>query len=103
MVSAPPSDPNDSDGDTVANGSDNCPTIGNTDQADDDGDSIGNACDPSSNGTNPGDTSGPVVDLGGTSTGGCAINGVGQIGGLLGTLLFLVPSLTGLAARRRKS
>lgn len=101
VVSAPPSDPNDSDGDTVPNASDNCPTIGNGDQADDDGDGIGNACDPSSNGSNPGDNSGPIVDLDGTST-GCALHGMGDIGGVLSSLLFLVPSLAGLAARRRK-
>jgi len=36
----------DSDGDGVADGSDNCPLVANTDQADRDGDGIGNMCDP---------------------------------------------------------
>ena len=101
VVSAPPSDPNDTDGDTVDNATDNCPTISNTDQADDDGDGIGNACDPSSNGSNPGDTSGPIVDLGGTST-GCSLHEIGNFGGVLSSLLFLLPSLLGLAARKRR-
>lgn len=35
----------DSDGDTIDDDSDNCPTVSNKDQADDDLDSIGNACD----------------------------------------------------------
>ena len=36
----------DSDGDGVANGSDNCPFDGNSDQLDSDGDLIGDTCDP---------------------------------------------------------
>ncbi len=36
----------DEDGDTVPNGSDNCPLIPNTDQLDTDGDGLGNLCDP---------------------------------------------------------
>ena len=35
----------DTDGDGVANGSDNCPTTANADQADDDSDGTGDACD----------------------------------------------------------
>ena len=35
----------DEDGDTVPNGSDNCPLIPNTDQLDTDGDGLGNLCD----------------------------------------------------------
>ena len=35
----------DEDGDTVPNGSDNCPLTPNTDQLDTDGDGLGNACD----------------------------------------------------------
>ena len=37
--------PADSDGDGVPDGSDNCPTIANLDQADFDGDGDGNLCD----------------------------------------------------------
>ncbi len=36
----------DEDGDTVPNGSDNCPLIPNTGQLDTDGDGLGNFCDP---------------------------------------------------------
>ena len=38
----------DTDGDGVADGSDNCPLDANTDQADADGDHLGNACDSNS-------------------------------------------------------
>ncbi len=39
-------DPNgDADSDGIKNGSDNCPTVSNPDQADEDGDHIGDACD----------------------------------------------------------
>jgi hypothetical protein len=38
------SDP-DTDGDGVADSTDNCPVVGNADQADNDADGIGNACD----------------------------------------------------------
>ena len=42
----PPSPkPSDRDGDGVADASDNCPDVWNTDQADADGDHVGNACD----------------------------------------------------------
>ncbi|WP_394844435.1 amidohydrolase family protein [Pendulispora brunnea] len=41
----PPIDANDTDGDGVANGKDNCPEQANTDQADGDGDGWGDACD----------------------------------------------------------
>lgn len=47
-VAPPDDDPSgDSDGDGVANGSDNCPTASNADQMDSDGDGLGNACDES--------------------------------------------------------
>ncbi len=41
----PVSDPDDLDGDGIANGDDNCPTVGNPAQRDDDGDGRGNGCD----------------------------------------------------------
>ncbi|HKQ47237.1 MAG TPA: thrombospondin type 3 repeat-containing protein [Phycisphaerae bacterium] len=43
---------NDADGDSVINNADNCPTVGNTDQADDDSDGVGNACDNCDNTAN---------------------------------------------------
>ena len=59
----------DGDGDGVADGRDNCPTVANPDQHDEDGDDIGNACDncPSvSNAdqanTGDSDTAGDVCD-----------------------------------------
>ncbi len=50
---APP-DPNDTDGDGVANADDNCPAISNVDQADADGDDHGDACDACPMAANPG-------------------------------------------------
>lgn len=38
-------DPNDLDGDHVANADDNCPRVFNADQHDEDGDAVGDACD----------------------------------------------------------
>ena len=40
----------DTDGDGVANGGDNCPTHSNADQLDQDGDGVGNACDADQDG-----------------------------------------------------
>jgi hypothetical protein len=47
-------DPNDRDGDGVANNTDNCPDLANADQADSDGDGKGNVCDTCPNASNPG-------------------------------------------------
>ncbi len=52
MCSSP--DPNDSDGDGVANLLDNCPTVPNAGQEDGDGDMKGDACDPCPTQPNPG-------------------------------------------------
>lgn len=41
----PDADPNDLDGDGLANAADNCPTRRNVDQHDEDGDGFGDACD----------------------------------------------------------
>ncbi|HKX12813.1 MAG TPA: thrombospondin type 3 repeat-containing protein, partial [bacterium] len=43
-------DPTDPDGDGIPNGTDNCPSVSNADQADLDGDNLGNACDPDADG-----------------------------------------------------
>ncbi len=102
VVSSPPSDPNDSDGDGIPNATDNCPTISNHDQADADGDGIGDACDPSSNGTSTGDNPLPPVNLDSGSNSACSLNGAGNLGGVLGSLLFLAPSLAALVARRKR-
>ena len=40
----------DIDGDTFTNAVDNCPLVGNSDQADTDGDGLGNVCDPDDDG-----------------------------------------------------
>lgn len=102
MVVGPPADPNDVDGDGVPNASDNCPSIANPDQADSDHDGIGDACDPTSQGTNPGDTGGPTVDLDSGSASACSLSQAGNLSGLFGSLLFAIPSLAGLGFRRRK-
>ena len=58
----------DDDGDGVANGEDNCPTVANDSQADDDGDGVGNECDNCRTSENPdqsdldGDGFGDVCD-----------------------------------------
>jgi hypothetical protein len=46
-------DPNDLDGDGVANAADNCPALPNMDQADDDSDDVGDLCDGCPGDTNP--------------------------------------------------
>jgi len=102
VVTAPPADPNDTDGDGVPNATDNCPTISNPDQADTDGDGIGDACDPSSNGTSNGNNPLPPVNVDSGSNSACSLNGAANLGGVLGSLLFLAPSLAGLLARRKR-
>jgi hypothetical protein len=74
----------DSDGDGVAEGADNCPTVPNADQADWDGDRLGNACDATP-GTAPTPvtptpvtpvpvTPTPITQPPGTTTPGCTAN-----------------------------
>lgn len=46
VIDADSNAPPDQDGDDVADGDDNCPAIGNPDQADEDGDLRGDVCDP---------------------------------------------------------
>jgi hypothetical protein len=53
--------PNDSDGDTVPNSMDNCPTVANTDQKDTDMDGKGDACDACPATANPGPLSCPAT------------------------------------------
>lgn len=48
-----PTPPVDSDGDGIADASDNCPTVANANQADGDGDLIGDVCDPCPADANP--------------------------------------------------
>ena len=45
---------NDSDNDQVADTSDNCPTVQNSDQADKDSDGLGDVCDNCPKDYNPG-------------------------------------------------
>ena len=58
----------DSDGDGIANVSDNCPLVANVDQTDTDGDGVGDACDNCPDNANPdqldtdGDTIGDICD-----------------------------------------
>lgn len=49
-----PADPNDVDGDAIANADDNCPGDHNVDQHDEDGDVLGDACDNCPTVINPG-------------------------------------------------
>jgi YVTN family beta-propeller protein len=61
----------DSDGDGVADSSDNCPSVSNPDQADSNGDGVGDACNtsPVSNaGTDQTVTAGTLVTLNGTGS-----------------------------------
>lgn len=54
--------PTDTDGDGVADGSDNCPTLSNADQADNDSDGIGNVCDSTPDGVADSDGDGVADD-----------------------------------------
>jgi hypothetical protein len=62
-----PAEPNDVDGDGIANASDNCPNVANPDQANEDGDGFGDACDdcppfPSTGADADGDGVGDLCD-----------------------------------------
>jgi hypothetical protein len=52
---------NDTDGDGIANASDNCPTVANADQHDEDADTLGDACDPCPPSPNNTDTDGDGI------------------------------------------
>jgi hypothetical protein len=104
VVTPPPADVNDSDGDGALNDADNCPTISNTDQADDDEDGLGNLCDPNPNTASNGDpTQGPVLDLNGTSTGCSLIQNAHQHGWKFLSALLLVPVGLGVVRRKKSS
>ncbi|MBN1492504.1 MAG: thrombospondin type 3 repeat-containing protein [Phycisphaerae bacterium] len=62
VVSCTPAPPvTDSDADGIADGTDNCPSTSNADQADSDADGVGDACDATNNNepSGPGGTNGP--------------------------------------------
>ncbi len=80
----------DSDGDGIADASDNCPSTANADQGDCDGDGIGNACD-----NNPGCTSGG-------GGGGCQAAGPVAPGAAWPAALLLLLPLVVVATRRKK-
>lgn len=66
-------DGDDSDGDGIVDGTDNCPSVANPDQADLDGNGVGDACDPVAN-------AGPDQTVEATSSSGALVtlNGTGS-------------------------
>ena len=61
----------DIDGDSVANGSDNCPTTSNASQRNGDGDVLGDACDPDRDNDGVPNTRDLCADQSGTEANGC--------------------------------
>ncbi len=100
VVDNPPADPNDVDGDTVPNSSDNCPSIANGGQEDDDGDGRGNACEPPGASTSTGDDF-PIdlVDSGANAA--CVLVHGATANGFTFLLLFLLPTLISAWLRKK--
>ena len=104
VVVPPVNDPNDIDGDGVANADDNCSSISNASQADDDGDGIGNECDPNpTSSTSSSNSDIPIVDLNSGSAAACSLGKGGGMGEMAILAVFAMPSLLGFFLKRKKS
>ncbi len=68
----------DTDGDTVADADDNCPTVANTDQADADSDGIGDACEADTDGDGVIDDNDNCVSVANTDQADADSDGIGD-------------------------